>query len=104
MGLPLLILQLAAAAAPAPAAQAPPARPDIELRARVRARSLTIETIGTNRLAVRAEPAAAQAVEVEGKLPAGARTGRNLDVRLYAQATIADPQSAEPSTTGEPKP
>ena len=100
MPLVLTILQLAAAAA-APAPAVTPL-PDIELHARIRAKSITIEQRGETRLEVHAEPSAGQTVEATGKLPPGTRQARNLDVRLDAHATIADPRATRPPPAADP--
>jgi hypothetical protein len=89
----------------AAAAGPPPAGPaDIEINARVRARELRIEQQGEARLRVWADPSAADKVDVERNMPKGQRRYRNLDIRLDAEARIADPAGRSGETqpqTGE---
>ena len=77
------------------AAQTSTAPPDIQLRAQVRARSLTIEQKGTTRLQLTAEPDAGTYIDV--KAPAVDRTASNITVTVDAQARIATPPD-QPAT------
>ena len=69
------------------------AAPDLELGARVRARSVTIEQRGTAELRVTASPDAGSAVNVQAPRADGRRTLRNVEVTVSGQARIADPQA-----------
>ena len=72
-------------------AQAAAQAPDIELRARVSARSLTIEKRGDAELVVRTEPEGANLVDVRAPKANGRRTVRNFEATVRAEARIADP-------------
>lgn len=80
----MLIAMLLAQAVAAPA-------PDIEIGARVRARSLTIERKGEASLTLHTEPDGGNIVEVEAPEANGRRTIRNVVVDVRAEARIADP-------------
>lgn len=82
----------------AQAAQAPP--PDIALDIRVSARSVRIQRDGEASLVVRAGPDSVVAVEAPDA--EGRRRLRNVEVRINAEARIADPAAAQPSQ--EPPP
>ena len=103
------LLQLAAAttapvSAADPRGQAAVPRPDIELRATVRAESVTISQGVLAELSVRADPPLAQAVEVRRSQPAGAASYRGLALSIAATATIADPLAPAPRTGAEREP
>ena len=78
----LLLLQAAAAQPP----------PDIELRIDVHADRVRIERRGEASLEVRAGPDAGSEVRVEAPAANGRRTLRNVDIRVRAEARIADPE------------
>lgn len=82
-----MILFQAASPAAAPAGQ-----PDIELQARVRARSLTIQKRGDASLTIHTDPDGGDnLVEVQAPKANGRKTIRNVDITLRAEANIADP-------------
>ena len=85
----LFLLQAAAAQAP----------PDIELDIRASARRVRIEQQGEASLEVRASPEGEKVVRVEA--PEGRRTLRNVEVRVRAEARIADPLNPQASLAGE---
>ena len=64
---------------------------DIELFAKARARSVTIEKQGNASLTVRAEPDGGSAVDVRSPKANGRRTLRNVEVDVHAEARIAGP-------------
>jgi hypothetical protein len=68
--------------------------PDIQIDARVRARSLTIEKRGDAQLVVRTQPEGANRVDVRAPQANGRRTVRNFEATVRAQARIADPAAA----------
>jgi hypothetical protein len=82
------------------------AAPDIEIGARVQARSVTIEKKGEAELSVTTDPEGANLVEVAAPEANGRRTLRDVDVRVRAEARIADPAAPENvggEETTEPK-
>ena len=82
----MLLLILAQAAA----AQAP----DIELKANVRIRSLTIEKQGDAHLTITTEPDGGNVVDVQAPKANGRKTLQNVEVKVRGEARIANP--AEP--------
>lgn len=68
--------------------------PDIELNANVRARSVTIEKQGGARLTVTTQPDGGNLVDVQAPKANGRKTLSNVEVKVRAEARIADP--AEP--------
>lgn len=81
--------------------------PDVELRARVEVRELTIEQEGPIRVVLR--PEANSAIEVRRSQPAGARTYRNLTIDARVAAVLSQGDDGTlvvdtASSTGEPKP
>jgi len=69
--------------------------PDVELNARVRARSVTIEKQGNASLTVSTSPdGGGNIVDVGAPKANGRRTLRNVEVGVRAEARIADPGSA----------
>lgn len=76
--------------------------PDIELDARVRARSLTIERQGDASLTLRADPDGGTVVNVDAPKADGRKTIRNLDVTVHAKASIAGPQQNRAATETPP--
>jgi hypothetical protein len=66
--------------------------PDIQIGARVRARSVTITKRGDAELTVTTNPEGANLVDVRAPDANGRKTIRNVDVTVDAQARIADPQ------------
>lgn len=90
----LLMLIQAAAAAP----------PDIELRADVRARSVTIEKKGDARLTVTTSPdGGGNIVDVRAPDAEGRKTLRNVEVRVRAEARIADPLQPPANNPSQPE-
>ena len=89
----LALLIAAQAAAPAPA-------PDIALDVRVQARELRIDQRGQATLELRASPDGGTAQNVDKPEANGRRRLRNVDVRVQAEARIADP-AATPTTATE---
>lgn len=77
---------------------APPA--DIELRATVRARSLTIEKAGTARVDVHSD--GRNLVSVEGPKANGRKRIANPAFTVDIQARIADPSQAPPPPQAQP--
>lgn len=72
-------------------AQAAVQLPDIQLKATVRARSLTIVKQGEASLAIRTEPEGPDLVDVRAPKANGRKTIRNVAVDVNAEAHIADP-------------
>jgi len=72
--------------------QASAGLPDIELNARVRARTVTIEKQGNASLTVTGGPDSR--VEVRAPKANGRKTLRNVEVDLRAEARVADPAAA----------
>ena len=81
-------------------AQAAAQPPDIELDIRASARSVRIERSGEASLELRAGPDSV--IEVDAPDVQGRRRLRNVQVRVKAEARIADP--ARPAPTQEPPP
>jgi hypothetical protein len=77
----------------AAAAQAP----DIELGARVRARSVTIEKQGNASLTVTTTPDGGNLVDVRAPKANGRKTMRNVEVNVRAESRIGDPAAAAPN-------
>lgn len=69
--------------------------PDIELRATVRARSLTIEKAGSAKVDVTAD--GQNVVSIEGPKANGRKRIANPVFNVDIEARIADPQAAPPS-------
>jgi hypothetical protein len=92
-GLASVFLQLAATQPVAPA-------PDIELKARVNAREVTVQQQGKASLELRVSPGVAPPVVVERSQPAGAPAYRNLTVEVRGAVRIADPSSSQPEQQG----
>jgi hypothetical protein len=65
--------------------------PDIELQIGLTARRVTIERRGEASLEVRAGPDGGSVVNVEAPEANGSRTLRDVNVRVRAEARIADP-------------
>jgi hypothetical protein len=86
MGLSFVFLQLAAA-------QAAAAAPDIEINAQITAREVHIRQEGPASLQLRVDPGVAPPVTVERSQPAGAKTYRNLTLKLHGEARLADPKT-----------
>jgi hypothetical protein len=74
--------------------------PDIELRANVRARQVTIEKQGEARLTVTTNPEGDNLVDVRAPRANGRKTLRNVNVSLQAEARIADPSMSGEIRTG----
>ena len=92
MLLPILLL--------AQAAQ-PTTPPDIQLDARVRAREVRIEQSGETSLEVRGGPGSD--VRVDKPAANGRQRLRNVDIRVQAEARVADPKQ-NPQQTETPEP
>ena len=90
----LFLLQAAAA----PQAQA---APDIQLDIGLTARRVTIERRGEASLEVHAGPDGGSVVNVEAPEANGGRTLRNVNVRVRAEARIADPASQPAAPSAE---
>jgi hypothetical protein len=88
----LSLLFLLQAAAAQPQAQG---APDIQLDIGLSARRVTVERQGEASLEVRASPDGGSAVNVKAPEGNGSRTLRNVNLRVRAEARIAD--SATPS-------
>ncbi len=78
MSIALLLLQVA---------------PDIEIGARVRARSVAIERRGEASLTVRSAPAGDNIVDVRAPAASGRSTLSNVTVDLKVEARIAPPEN-----------
>ena len=101
-GFGLIFLQLAAAGAPSQAAA-----PDIELNARVDARDLTIRQETPLTVSLHAEPGQAPPISVQRSAPAGAKTYRNLTLRVHGEARLTDTaasQSQQGNDNGDRQP
>lgn len=70
--------------------------PDIELKAKVQARSVTIEKQGDARLTVTTSPDGGNVVDVQAPKANGRKTLRNVEISVQAEARIADPLTAQP--------
>lgn len=68
--------------------------PDIQLNARVQARSVTIEKHGNASLTVSTKPDGGNLVDVRAPKANGRKTLRNVDVNVRAEARIAAPEAA----------
>ena len=78
-------------------------QPDIQLDARVQARRATVQQQGEASLTVHPAPAEGSGVRVEGRPERRQRSYRNIDIRLRAEANVADPpQSAAQAETNAP--
>ncbi len=75
--------------------------PDIQLDARVRARQVTIEQKGDARLTVTTSPDGGNLVDVQAPRANGRRELRDVDVRVRAEARIADPGQTRNNNRGE---
>jgi len=84
------------------AAASPQTLPDIELNALVRARQVTIEKQGNAELSVTTSPDGGNVVDVRAPKANGRRELRNVEVRVRAEARIADPQAARVENVEEP--
>ncbi len=73
--------------------------PDIELRATVRARSLTIEKQGDARVSVTGN--GRNLVDVEAPRANGRKTIRNPEIKVNIEARIADPLTWQADTPNE---
>lgn len=72
--------------------QAAAQMPDLELRANVRARSLTIHKQGDAKLAIRTSPEGADVVDVRAPKANGRKTIRDINVHVRAEAKIGKSQ------------
>lgn len=77
--------------------------PDIELNANVRARSITIEKKGDASLTVTTEPDGGNVVDVQAPKANGAKTIRNAEVTIRAEARIADPAQSLQEKSDRPE-
>ena len=91
----MLLLLLIQAAAPAQA-------PDIELDVRVHANDVRIERRGTTSLTVSGGPGSD--VRVDKPAANGRQRLRNVDVRVRAEARVADPRQNPPPEAETPSP
>ena len=87
----LLLAAQAAAAQPAPPPAVAATAPDIELDIRATIREVRIRQRGDTSLEVRAEPDGGSLVDVDRPDSGGRTRLRNVDVRVKAEARIADP-------------
>jgi len=86
------------------AAQAASPAPDIALDVHVQAREVRIEQRGQARLELRASPDGGTTENVDKPQANGRRRLRNVDIRVQAEARIADPaQAAAPPETASPQ-
>jgi hemolysin activation/secretion protein len=101
--LELALALMLAQPAPAPAEPAQAQRPDIELDARLTAQRVTVVNRGDVALTLRAEPDGGSRLDVEAPdLPQGQRELRNVELRVHAEALIADDlQAALDARNGE---
>lgn len=78
--------------------------PDIELRAEVRARQVTIEKQGDARLTVTTSPdAGGNVVDVRAPRANGRKTLRNVSASVRAEARIGDPLAAPANNPPSPE-
>ena len=87
----MLLILLVAAQAASPA-------PDVALDVRVQARDVRIEQRGQATLELRASPDGGIVENVDRPDAAGRRRLRNVDVRVQAEARIADPTQPVPAS------
>jgi hypothetical protein len=85
------------------AAQAAQPSPDIELEIRATVREVRIEQAGEASLEMRAGPDGGTIVDVDKPETGSRRRLRNVDVRVKAEARIADP-AAIPAPSETPSP
>lgn len=71
-------------------AQAAASSPDIEIKASVSARSLTISKRGDAELTVRTDPEGANVVDVRAPKANGRKTMKNVSATVHAEGRIAD--------------
>jgi hypothetical protein len=83
------------------AAQAAATLPDIEFKADVRARSLTVEKQGEARLSLTTEPEGENIIDVQAPKANGRKTLRNVRVNVRAEARIGDPQQGRQRNAGQ---
>ena len=76
--------------------------PDIELNADIRARSVTIEKQGEASLKVTTSPDGGNLVNVQAPKANGRKTLKNVNVKVRAEARIADPQRAPKNNPDQP--
>jgi len=84
------------------AIQAAQAAPDIQLDVHARIERVKIEQSGDTSLELRASPDGGTHVQVDKPETRGRRQLRNVDVRVRAEARIADPGATRTSTETEP--
>ena len=77
--------------------------PDIELNADIRARSVTIEKQGEASLKVTTSPDGGNLVNVQAPKANGRKTLKNVNVKVRAEARIADPQQAPKNNPDQPE-
>jgi hypothetical protein len=79
------------------------AQPDIQFEARVQARRATVQQQGEASLTVHPAPADGSGVRVQGRPERRQGSYRNIDIRLHAEASVAEPQqSARTDATNPP--
>lgn len=81
------------------ALQAATTLPDIQLHARIRAKSVTVEQRGTARLSVHAHPDGGSAVQVDA--PPAQKTLTNVTITIDAAARLAPGSDNTASQQGE---
>ena len=85
-------------------AQAVQPAPDIELEVRANIREVRIEQNGETSLEMRAGPDGGTSVDVDRPEAGGRRRLRNVNVRVKAEARIADPaRNVTPPATTSPQ-
>ena len=77
--------------------------PDFELNANIRARSVTIEKQGEASLKVTTSPDGGNLVDVQAPKANGRKTLKNVNVKVRAEARIADPQQAPKNNPDQPE-
>lgn len=78
--------------------------PDIEFDVRATVRDVRIERSGETSLELRAEPDGGTQVDVDKPETAGRRRLRNVNIRVRAEARIADPaHNSPPPETRSPQ-
>ena len=77
--------------------------PDIELRATIEARSVRIEKRGDAKLEVTASPDAGSLVKVEAPRADGAKSLRNVRIRIDAEARVGDKMTTPATQTAPPR-
>ncbi|QDP19378.1 hypothetical protein [Sphingomonas xanthus] len=79
------------------------AQPDIQLNARIEARSMKIERHGEARLEVRSDPDGGNVVKADVSPRTKAKEQRNVVVTLDAEARIGTDASGDATGTAQPR-